>query len=282
MTKTFRAAPFMAMILLAGVLAACTTPQAGEVGPDGVFDPFEANNRTMHAVNKGLDRAVLRPVSKGLTFILPDPVEDSLVNFSRNLSEPGDAVNFLLQGRLPEAGRSVGRFLFNTTFGLFGLFDGATEIGIAPTDTDFGETLHVWGVGEGAYVELPIFGPSTERDAVGIIVDIFTNPLSLTLTLPLDNPGLYANAVERTIQRGQFANTIDSILYDSADSYAQSRLVFLQARRFELGGSADDIYSDPYADPLSGGDPAVPGGVDPYDDPFADPYLDPYEDPYAQ
>lgn len=254
-------------------LSACTTPGPGEVSSTGVFDPYEKGNRNVHAFNRGVDRAIFRPTARGFTRIVPDPIEDSFVNFSQNLSEPGDTVNFLLQGRLPEAGRSFGRFLFNSTFGLLGLLDPATEIGLSEADTNFGETLHVWGAQEGAYVELPFFGPSTERDAVGVLVDFFTNPLSFTLQNPVENVGVYAEIVERLSQRGRFSDTIDSILYESADSYAQSRLIYLQARRFELGGEGADGYIDPYLDPyaeLDGPGAADLSGqgtdIDPYED----------------
>ena len=251
------------------VMAACSTPGPGEVSDTGIFDPAEENNRSVHAFNKTFDRVLFRPTARGFTTIVPDPVEVALLNFAANLSEPGDTVNYLLQGRFPEAGRSAGRFAINTIFGLGGFFDGATELGIAPTDTDFGETLHVWGVPEGAYVELPFFGPSTERDAVGVLADFFTNPLSLTLQLPLDNPGFYVSVVERTIDRGRFSDTVDSILYESADSYAQARLIYLQNRRFQLGGIDAEGFIDPY--------------LDPYDDPYAFGDLtDPIEDENAQ
>ncbi len=263
----------LALVLL---VAGCSTPEPGEVSSDGVFDPFEDNNRSVHEFNREVDRLLYRPASTSFTKVVPDPIEDMVLNFSANLSEPGDAVNYLAQGKIGEASISLGRFAFNTVFGFLGLFDPATEFSIPRTDTDFGETLHVWGVPEGAYVELPIFGPSTQRDAVGVFVDFFTNPLTLAPQNPLDNIGIYAEGLEALTERGRFSDTIDSILYESADSYAQARLIYLQARRFELGGSGADGYIDLY--------------LDPYDDPFGAPdavpsdvasSFDPYEDPYA-
>jgi phospholipid-binding lipoprotein MlaA len=117
------------------------------------------------------------------------------------------------------------------------------------TDTDFGETLHVWGAREGAYVELPVLGPSTERDTWGMVVDVFTNPLTYVLESPENYYGTVASVSSGLSNRGRYAATIDSILYDSADSYAQARSLYLQNRRFELGGSGGDAYLDPYDDP---------------------------------
>lgn len=173
-----RSARFASLVAVALALGACAKPGPGDVSASGVYDPAERTNRSIHAFNKGFDRAIFRPVSKGFTAVVPDPVEDALINFSENLSEPSDTVNFLLQGRFPEAGRSLGRFVINTIWGLGGLFDGATEMGLAPTDTDFGETLYRWGAREGSYVELPFFGPSNQRDAVGVVTDFFTNSFS--------------------------------------------------------------------------------------------------------
>ncbi|MBD0865499.1 MAG: VacJ family lipoprotein [Rhodobacteraceae bacterium] len=241
--------PVMVAVSVLTLLGACATPGPGDVGEDGVFDPYEKNNRAVHEFNLEVDEFLFRPAATQFTRIVPDPVENMLLNFSDNLSEPGDAVNFLAQGQIGDAAISVGRFGFNTVFGFLGIFDAASEFNIPRTDTDFGETLHVWGVPEGAYVELPIFGPSTQRDAAGIFVDFFTNPLRLAPQNPVDDIGIYAKATEALTERGRFVDTIDSILYESADSYAQSRLIYLQTRRFELGEADAAAYIDPYMDP---------------------------------
>lgn len=239
-------------------LAACGVPKDEIEQTGGVYDPFERTNRGMHAFNLGVDKVLFRPASKGYTSLIPDSIEDSFNSFSKNLSEPGDMMNSLAQGRFKIAGISLARFVINTTIGFAGLADPATEFGIPQTDTDFGETLYVWGVGEGAYVELPFFGPSNQRDAIGILADFFTNPITFAIQNPVDNLSVYAEILERMSDRGRYSDTVDSILYDSADSYAQARLIFLQNRRFQLAGDDGDAY------------------VDPYDDPFSDIYEDPY------
>lgn len=237
------------------VLAACAAPKDAQVGAYGIYDPFEAQNRKVHAFNRSLDRSVVRPAGRSYAAIVPDPIEDSVSRFADNLSEPGNTVNALLQGNIKGAGQSAGRFVTNTVFGLGGLFDAASSFGIPDTDTDFGETLMVWGVGEGAYVELPLLGPSTQRDAAGRAVDFFTNPLSYHLPDPERNYTTAARVGALLSSRGRYSDTIDSVLYGSADSYAQSRLIYLQNRRFALGGagaaSADDPYADPYEDPYA-------------------------------
>lgn len=213
------------------------------------YDPNEAANRDVHAFNKSLDRALVKPVSglfKGDG--KPGPISSGIANFADNLNEPARVVNSLLQFNIPEAAQSTLRFAFNSTFGLLGVLDPSTALGVQVADTDFGETLHVWGVGEGAYVELPVLGPSTERDVVGIVVDYAINPVRILLDPPESDVATAADIASKVGERGRFSDTVDSILYDSADSYAQARLLYLQNRRYELGQEvSDDNFEDPYA-----------------------------------
>ena len=226
--------------------------------PDGIHDPYEETNRRNHELNLALDRGLLRPVGKGYAGSVPDPLVDTVANFADNLSLPGMVVNNVLQGNLGGAFQNSFRFVFNTIFGIGGLGDPASEMGIDAVETDFGETLHVWGVPEGAYVELPVLGPSTERDAVGKVVDVLIDPLGYVLPKPEKYYGTGVKVLSKVGSRGRYADTVDSILYESADSYAQSRIIYLQNRRFELGSDDGSAY------------------VDPYDDPYGDPYADPY------
>jgi len=264
----------------AGLLAGCTTPQE-PLPPGEVFDPYENVNRSVHKLNRGLDRALFRPASKAYVTVVPSPLQIAVANFAENLGNPAHAVDYLLQGNLRMAGVAASRFVINTTIGLGGIVDPATtEFKLPEADTDFGETLAVWGVPEGAYQELPGFGPSTERATVGLIVALFTNPVSFTLTRPINNTRFVSEVFRRMGDRGNFSDTVDSVLYDSADSYAQSRLIYLQNRQFELSQSTDRPAAndslDPYADPYGEG-PSYGVG-----DPYIDEYSDPYEDPYAE
>ena len=236
----------LALVLLTG-LAACGGGAPGAVSDAGIFDPYETQNRKVHAFNRGLDRALVRPAAIGYSSVLPDEIEDSIGHFASNLGEPSVAINSLLQGELRGAGLSTVRFLTNSTLGIFGLADVAAEFKLPEHDTDFGETLHVWGVGEGAYLELPVLGPSTTRDTTGMVVDLFTNPLSYVIDEPERYYGTGAGVASGLSTRGRFTDTVDSILYESADSYAQARLIYLQNRRFELGADDPGTDIDPFA-----------------------------------
>jgi phospholipid-binding lipoprotein MlaA len=180
---------------------------------------------------------------------LPRDVRSVVNNFSNNLDEPGDVINSLLQGDFRGAGISTVRFVMNTTIGIAGLVDAAGELGIEDHDADFGQTLSVWGVGEGAYIELPVLGASTQRDATGVVVDFFTNPLTFA-TLD-ESPEQYIPPVALGLEtldfRDRFRDTIDSVLYESADSYALTRQTYLQNRRFELGDEPEEDI-DPFAE----------------------------------
>lgn len=252
MTRMFPfAAPLFPRVLACAalvLLAACAQKPA----PTGFNDPMEANNREIHDVNRSIDKAILRPVSGAFGDFLPGPVMQGVINFAQNLDAPGAVVNGLLQGRPHFAAQNTLRFALNTTVGIGGLFDPATALGLPGKPTDFGETLHVWGAGEGNYVELPFFGPSTERDLVGMIVDIPLNPLRHVLPKPEENIVPVAKLASSLGDRARYSETVDSVLYDSADSYAQSRLLYLQYRRFQLGqttgDAGDDAFEDPYED----------------------------------
>ncbi len=232
------------------VLWACAAPV-----PSGINDPDEAANRQIHAFNRTVDRALLKPASGAYGGVIPEPLRQGVSNFASNLDIPGDVANGLLQGRPGKAMENTLRFAINSTLGIGGLFDPARAMGIEGDPTDFGETLHVWGVPEGAYQELPLVGPSTDRDTVGAIVDLALNPVRLAFPGRLGTAATVAGVAETLGDRYRFSDTVDSVLYDSADSYAQARLLYLQNRRYELGqtgaGGAEDDFVDPYEDPYA-------------------------------
>jgi phospholipid-binding lipoprotein MlaA len=239
----------LALVLLAGCAAA--------PGPDGINDPFETTNRKMHEFNRGLDRALVGPASQGYGSVVPQPAKEVVGNLADTLDLPGDIVNNLLQLRVGKAAQNSLRLALNLTVGVGGIFDPATAIGLMGEPTDFGETLHVWGVGEGPYLELPFTGPSTVRDATGTVVDLVTNPVRLAVPRREANAVTGLKLLSRLGDRDRFSETVDSVLYDSADSYAQTRLLYLQNRRFELEGDSasgpgsDDDFIDPYEDPYA-------------------------------
>ncbi len=235
----------LSAILSAGLLSACATRSPEQKAAGEIFDPYESTNRAVHSFNLGVDKVLFRPASKGYVAIVPEPIVDSFNSFAENLSMPSMMVDSLLQGNLKQAGIALSRFVINSTVGFAGLADPASDFEIPEVDTDFGETLHVWGFDEGAYVELPLYGPSTTRDAVGTLVNLFTNPLDYTDPRPADNVGFYAEVVRRMGDRGRYSDTVDAMLYESADGYAQLRSLYLQNRRFDLEGENTDLYISP-------------------------------------
>lgn len=251
-----------------GAMAACVMAALGAcTAPDGVSefnDPYEARNRRVHESNTATDKALVRPVAMAYGTAVPGPVRTGVSNFADNLSLPGAVLNSLLQLRPGDAAQNTTRFFLNSTIGIAGLFDPATAMGAYEVETDFGETLHVWGVREGAYLELPVVGPTTERDFAGKIVDVALNPLRPMASAELRQAAGVSKVFARIGDRHEYSDLVDSLLYESADSYAQTRLIYLQTRRHKLGRGDDPDYFDPY------------------DDPYQDPYADPYEDPYDQ
>lgn len=236
-----------AALCVIAITTACTAPTPGAQ----FNDPYEATNRVIYDATIELDRYLLRPAGQVVS-VIPEEFTIPISNFADNVSLPGMIANGLLQGDIGGLGTNTMRFVVNTTVGIGGLFDPAGAIGLDEETTDFGETLAVWGVPEGAYIVLPVFGPSTERDAVGQFVDIVLDPLQSVGTTAQVSYGTGTKVADLLITRGRFMDTIDAVLYDSADSYAQARLAYLQNRRFELGEAppaATEI--DPFAGDLS-------------------------------
>lgn len=230
----------LSVLSVLALVSACSVPGPGEA-VDGVHDPYEDRNRSVHRFNTGLDSALFS--SRGDRDKPPSQVAQDFgtaaVNLSDTLSLPQTVVNQVLQGRLGRASRNTLRFSVNATLGFGGMFDVAGDVFRLPQDgSDFGETLAVWGAPEGAYLVLPVIGPSTQRDAAGRVVDLFTDPLSYVLT---PEQGLAATGIKvagKAAERARFGDTVDSVLHDSADSYVQLRLIYLQNRRFDLGEAA--------------------------------------------
>jgi phospholipid-binding lipoprotein MlaA len=247
MSVTHPVKSIAALVVAGVVLSACSTPDV----TSAIHDPFEVQSRKTHAGSKKLDRKVLRPIAMAYGEILPEPVRIGVSNFSANLSLPGTIVNDVLQLNIEDAAHNTLRFLVNTTIGLGGVMDPAQAAGAEPRPSDFGETLHVWGAQEGAYIELPVLGPSTTRDAVGKVVDYFLDPVSALVPPELTYVKPAAGFAATVGSRYRFQNTVDSLLYDSADSYAQTRLLYLENRRFDLGIEStedDDLYEGLYDD----------------------------------
>lgn len=238
-------------LVIAGFLMAAACSPAPI--PDGINDPHEAANRRTHEANLRLDSALFGGGAGDgdEADAAPGPLLTIVTNFASNLALPGLIVNKILQGRLEDAAHNTARFVVNTVMGVGGLFDPASQGGLGERGTDFGETMHVWGIPEGDYVVLPFFGPSTERDTIGRVVDLFTNPLSYTGARRYSFVPALADVAAQAGNRVTFAGTLNAVMYESADSYAAMRLYYLDSRRYQLsGGSATealyDIYEESY------------------------------------
>lgn len=139
-------------------------------------DPWEGFNRAVFSFNETLDKYLLKPVAEGYVYVTPSPVRTGIGNFFNNIGEVTTVVNDLLQGKFRQAGLDSTRFLVNTTVGMAGFIDVGSRIGLQRNDEDFGQTLGYWGMGSGPYLMLPFLGPSTIRDAAGMVPDYFISP----------------------------------------------------------------------------------------------------------
>lgn len=229
-----RALVALAMLVM---LAGCAGRVAVEDRhPD---DPWEGFNRGVFAFNDTLDRAVLKPVARGYRWATPQPVQTGVGNFFSNLGEIRTTLNSLLQGKPGNAGRSTSRFLLNTTVGIAGLWDVATPMGITAEREDFGQTLGVWGVGEGPYLVLPLLGPSTVRDTGGLPLDMVTYPVYY-----VENDKVrYGLTALRIVDVR--AGLLDQEELIQGDRYTFIRDAYLQRRRFEV--SDGELGDDPFA-----------------------------------
>lgn len=222
-------------------------PDDGPFGPDN--DPLETVNRFIFAFNDAVDTMVIKPAAVTYRFLVPDPVRDSVHNAITNLNGPVILANDLMQGEWDRAETTAMRFLINSTVGVAGLFDVAADWGYEYHREDFGQTLGSWGVGEGFYLVLPIVGPSTLRDAVGMGVDALIDPWKYVLDYGtgLSDDTIFwilvgRRAIEGLDLRERNLETLDSIRRDSVDYYARMRTLYRQNRQSEIrNGELDDI-----------------------------------------
>lgn len=215
-------------------------------------DPLEPFNRNVFAFNQFLDSYLFKPAAQAYRYVLPEPVRMRVGNVLNNLGEPVNAANNLLQGDAVGAGDSVARFVMNSTVGLAGVHDVATEMGAPEQAADFGQTLHTWGVGEGPYLVLPIFGPSNPRDFAGIIGDMTMDPWRYAANNQLHNDESFTFSATRytlTVldRRERSLDVLDALERDSFDFYAQMRSLYKQRRAKQLAGA--DVQTPAYASP---------------------------------
>ncbi len=205
-------------------------------------DPWESFNRKMFAFNDSLDQAVLKPVARTYVEFTPQFIRTGVSNFFGNLRDIWSAANSALQAKPAAALENTGRFLINTTVGIYGLFDFATPLGLERHSEDLGQTLGWWGVSSGPYVVLPLFGPSTVRDGLGLVVDSQASIISHVSDIAHRNT-LYAGRVIDL--RAQLLPLTDQVERVALDKYTFTRDAYLQKR-------LNDIYDGdpPESDPL--------------------------------
>lgn len=218
-------------LLATSLLAACATTRPGDQLA-AERDPWEKTNRSIYQFNRGLDNAVVKPATKVYRATVLKAAQRGITNFFNNVDEPFSFLNALLQGKVEQAARTFGRFAINTTLGVGGLADHATDMGLPPEPEDFGQTLAVWGVKSGPYVMLPFLGPSTLRDAVGFGVERVSDPYRIGLSeLNLSTTeSLGVNGLELADTRSYVMDTADPLLQGSADEYATVKSAYLQYR----------------------------------------------------
>lgn len=215
-------------LILVCLLGSVLLPGCATTGNmDEYKDPFEKYNRAVYKFNDGFDRALLQPVAKGYRKIIPSPVRRSVGNFFRNLLEPTTIINDLLQGKFEQAVTDTLRLVYNTSFGLLGLFDVATAIGIERHQEDFGQTFAVWGFKPGPYIMLPFLGPTNIRDGIGLLPYYFVTDPRLYNSDTAVNLALVAiNAVD---SRSQLL-TGSKLLELQLDPYSFLRETYNQRR----------------------------------------------------
>lgn len=220
-------------------------PEEAPAGLDA--DPLETGNRHIFAFNRQVDRWVLDPITDGYQFLVPGPVRRSVNRVILNVNAPVIFANQVLQLRPRAAARTVGRFVANTTLGVAGIFDFAGEaMGLPRTDADFGQTLSRYGIPSGAYLMIPVLGPTTARDAVGSAVDYLLDPITylvgpLNLEWQLALGGGEGLAIYESHEQG-----LDALRGSSVDFYAAMRSAYLQSRRAaEIEARSESCFSEP-------------------------------------
>ena len=202
-------------------------------------DPFEEINRTTLKINESLDKAIATPVAKFFQKIMPDFIELGIYNSISNIDDINISLNNILQGKIKDGISDIVRFTINSTLGLGGFIDLATKIGFEKHDEDFGQTLAVWGVPHGPYIMLPMLGPSSLRDTVGMIPDAFLSPSILIQ----HEPTVYSLKFLDLIDTRSRYLGLESIII--GDEYLFLKDAYYQNREFDvLDGQVEDDFDN--------------------------------------
>ena len=202
-------------------------------------DPLKDLNQKTHDLNQTLDLQVASPVARFYKRITPDFIEIGVTNFTQNVEDLSIGVNNILQGKIKSGFSDLGRFALNSTIGIAGFLDIATDMGLEKHDEDFGQTLAVWGVPDGPYLVLPGLGPSTMRDTLAMIPDAFLTPLWL---IDHDRTSYSLTAIDLIDTRARYLG-LESVVI--GDEYLFYRDAYLQSRQFEIkDGEIEDDFDD--------------------------------------
>ncbi len=202
-------------------------------------DPFQNINEKTHNLNQTLDLQVASPVARFYKRITPDFLEKGITNFAHNIEDLSIGINNILQGKFNEGLSDFSRFTLNTSIGLLGFIDIASDLGLTKHDEDFGQTLAVWGVPDGPYLVLPGLGPSTTRDTLAMIPDAFLTPLWL---IDHDRTSYSLTAIDLIDTRARYLG-LESVVI--GDEYLFYRDAYLQSRNFEIkDGEVEDDFDD--------------------------------------
>jgi phospholipid-binding lipoprotein MlaA len=230
------AARCLAPAVIAIIFSGCATSPDPK-NPEAVAeferfnDPAEPAMRAIFGVNMALDSVILKPAAKLYKDVMPDVAKQGVFNFLNNLRSPVIFVNDVLQGELARAGTTLARFLINSTVGILGFADQATGMGLPYHNEDFGQTMTVWGVPEGMYIVLPVFGPSNPRDAVGLAVDFLVDPINWWSSNTSNEWVPFARSAARAVdERARIYDLIEDLQKNSLDFYAAVRSLYRQRR----------------------------------------------------
>lgn len=222
-------------------------------------DPLESFNRGVYQFNDTLDKAVVKPVAQGYDAVVPPPVKLMVSNFFSNLNDVLVAINNLLQFKIADAASDGGRVAVNTTVGIFGLADVASALGLKKHNEDFGQTLGKWGIGNGPYLVLPFFGPSSLRDGVGLVADTNMSLLQRVDEVDVRNRLIATNVVDK---RANLLNKEEVLDTAALDRYAFIRDAYLQRRRSLVYDG--DPPREKFDDEGNGAASAIPSGGEPF------------------
>ena len=225
------------------------------------YDPWEPLNRRVHGFNDVVDRAIAKPLAKAYVKAVPRPVRLGVSNFFHNLGQPISALNALLQGKPKQAAQSLGRFALNSTLGIGGIFDPASDAKLPNKSEDFGQTLGVWGWKTSRYLELPLFGPRTVRDTFGLVGDGQLSPIR---QVEDDKTRVFLQGLQLVDVRTQLF-AVDSMRAGAVDDYALVRDAWLQRRNYQIFGEKERSEDDSLPDYLreDSGNPTVPADAMP-------------------